>query len=278
MKSIKLFVVALVCLVSFSACGPKNTPLPVREGTMLGDWIYVGDDTWNNKWYVYSVVELDSSFYIANIKIDLSEESKKNYYLSFVPETDIRTYLFDTALTKFMITSCEVQDSTRKKSFSYRTSDEWEYLRPNTLIYTIAPIAEMLYKDAKMTGPIETGIEGTWGGGKWIKVNRGYYKDDYIETDSSYIVWTYYQYERYGSVFFSPYGLSEGNVRRLAYGNVGLNEILKKRDYFRSVVGSECYVDKYGVPIFECFYDDEWGEFHEGSLVDAVKHALTQRH
>lgn len=259
MKRITYLLVLVLSILCSCNKEPENTPLPLLQGKMMGDWIYLGDDSYGDNWYIYSDVDKDSSNYITNFKIIYSRKSReerKKYY-DFVPYEQFDTYLIDTTLNKNILDKSTVFDSLGQKSYTYNLGrKKWEHFQPNTITYVAAPIAEMLYKESKRNAPIPTSISANWGEGEWILDETlgdlcRYFKTDIEQTDSTYVIWQYIQYTKPGNILLlSAYMYSKMNVRLLSYGYVFRAEYKKSdTEYYRVVEGY--FVDKFGSPIWE---------------------------
>lgn len=269
-----LFILIISLLYSCSQT-PKNTPVPIHEGKMLERWILFGENTYLDKWYVYSNVDTETSSYIVYIKTVLSKESrkrrKKDY--KFIPYSEKLTYLINTSLTKVKLSRLQVLDSLAKNNYIYDTSQEqWGHFIANTTTYDVAPIAEMLYKESLRNTRIHTSIDPNWGSGDWILFDKvpgrdRYYKSDIQETDSTYLIWCYTQYlpsSEENGLLLSAYKSSEKNVKYLTYGSVFKYELSKTQEKNRMI--ESYFVDKFGDPIWkdesvsECTFDKEYDQ------------------
>lgn len=270
MKRIAYLFILVSSIVSSCDSGSNNTPLPVLQGRMMGDWIYIGENSFGSEWYIFSNVDVDSSNYIVNFKIELSSmsrESSRKYY-DFVPYRENLTYLMDTTLNKHILDNRIILDSLSQNTYtSDLRGERWEHFQPNMLTYDAAPIAEMLYKESKRSTTLQTTISPNWGDGDWILYETlddrcRYYKTDIKQTDSTYVVWRYTKYTKPSVSLLSAYIKSQTNVRFLSYGYVFKAEYKKSdKNQYRTVEGY--YVDKFGTPILEL---EEELEYSEGDV------------
>ncbi len=237
------------------SCSTKNTPLPQLEGNLKHGWIPISENSYGSQWYLYSGIDMDSGNYVVQYKTEISKLERDEYSVSFVPFFVERTFLVDTLLSKERLVNRMIFDSLWQESHTFNIkAEQWEYLRPNTITYVAAPIAEMLYKDAHRTTKMESPYEVSWGNGKWILYQTlddelSYVNSNVQETDSSYIIWEYRQHTIADKALFDAYVCSNQNVHQLTYGAVCKYETFKKDNTYHFL---ECYfVDKFGTPIYE---------------------------
>ncbi len=245
----------LAFMLLIISCSTKNTPLPQLEGNLRHNWIPIGEDSYGNQWYLYSGIDMDFGNYVVQYQLEMSSLARENYSVSFVPFYAQYTYLVDTLLSKNQLVNSMIVDSLCQKSHTFNVkAEQWEYMRPNTIMHDAAPIAEMLYKDAHRTTKVESPYDVSWGNGKWILYQtlndrQRYVNSNVQETDSSYIMWRYTQYTITNEGLLLAYMYSNQNMRQLIYGCVFKYEALKKDNMYRTL---ECYyVDKFGTPIYE---------------------------
>lgn len=277
MKNVYLTMLASMLLLL--SCSTKNTPLPSFEGHFRPDWIPVAKNTYDSQWYIYSAIDLDSSAFVVQYKVDLSDEEKNIYTdYGFEPAYRYITYLVDTLLNKTLLVHSEIKDSTKKENHEYSTkSNTWEHFQPNTITYDNAPVAEMLYKDAHNLVPKESHLQVNWGKGKWLKHSedekyRHYYLDNYTKSDSCIIIWRYAQETKISKRLLYAYNASNYNVRRLSYGRLykcQYNQVIKK-----ARILEEYIIDKYGHPCYQINVDSEWEDVSESTFLKTINPML----
>lgn len=150
----------------------------------------------------------------------------------------------------------------------------WDSVTPALEDVTAAEGAQLLYRDAHEWQPAQQVIAVDWGSGQWIKFKtkecyESYFNTDIVETDSSYLVWSFGLYTRCNAGMFNAYVMSEKQEQRLAYGTIYRSEVMKGSQQRRELKGFS--VDRKGDVFFEYPADYIDGELHESaSLAPAV--------